>query len=242
MKTASTNRAANASFDATAEYAYEGGDLESLSVLRRYREWIVDYFVPFCTGTTVELGAGIGSISALLAPHIDRLDLVEPSPNLARRLGERFASDARIAVHAGDLEGFAAAADRRYDAVVMVNVLEHIKDDEAALARLFKLIRPGGHLMILVPALPWLYSRLDELVGHYRRYTRIELLDKVHGAGFAPVKSRYFDALGILPWLVLNTWWYMTLGRISLIGACTSGVANRSSMTSIKRSLKYRLG
>jgi SAM-dependent methyltransferase len=84
----------------------------------------------------------------------------------------------------------------------MVNVLEHIDEDEAVLRLLFRLLKPGGSLLIFVPAMPFLYGTLDERVGHVRRYTRPSLTHVMETAGFAMTSIRYFDLLGMLPWFV----------------------------------------
>ena len=185
---------------------YEGADLEALATLRRYRRWILDTFTPYLGGRTVEFGAGIGNVAEGLRPHVAHLDLVEPSANLIGRLADRFANDGAVAVHNVTLEDFSATVDDgAYRAVVLVNVLEHIEDDAAALDDLHRMLEPGGHLLLFVPALRFLFSDLDRLVGHFRRYTRTELTHRVAGAGFDIRVCRYFDLLGIAPWYLMNT-------------------------------------
>ena len=130
--------------------SYDGADLEALATLRRYRQWILDEFRPFLGGRAVEFGAGIGNIAEGLRPHVESLDLVEPSANLIGRLTDRFAADPAVAVHNVMLEAFSAGvADGAYDSAVLVNVLEHIEDDRAALADLHRMLAPGGHLLLL---------------------------------------------------------------------------------------------
>jgi SAM-dependent methyltransferase len=85
-------------------------------------------------------------------------------------------------------------AAERLDTVVCVNVLEHIQDDRGAVCQMAGLLRPGGHLVLLVPAHPSLYGTLDSLVGHFRRYQRRELVDKVRGSGLAVVRCRFFNS------------------------------------------------
>lgn len=79
-------------------------------------------------------------------------------------------------------------------------MLEHIEDDSTELSNAFDSIRPGGHLLVFVPALAWLYSDFDRQVGHFRRYTKRGLAGRVTNAGFSIVRARYFDIAGILPW------------------------------------------
>lgn len=88
------------------------------------------------------------------------------------------------------------------DSIIYVNVLEHIADDVGELALVHRTLAPGGKIFIFVPALQSLYGAFDEQVGHHRRYTRSELVDKCERAGFRIIDSRYFDLLGVLPWWV----------------------------------------
>ena len=87
----------------------------------------------------------------------------------------------------------------------MINVLEHIQDDSAVMAGLFRLLRPGGHLLVFVPALPWLFSDMDVALGHRRRYRKGDLVDLAGAHGFEVVVARYIDVLGVLPWWVAYT-------------------------------------
>jgi SAM-dependent methyltransferase len=89
-----------------------------------------------------------------------------------------------------------------FDSVLYVNVLEHIEDDASELATARDAIIPGGHLLLFVPALPWLYSELDRQVGHFRRYTKRNLIELTQRAGFSIGKVRYFDVAGIIPWYI----------------------------------------
>ena len=87
----------------------------------------------------------------------------------------------------------------------MVNVLEHIEDDGAALAELYRVLKPGGRLLLFVPALKFLFSELDRLHGHYRRYHLASLKSLVEKNGFGLRYHRYFDLTGVLPWWLINT-------------------------------------
>jgi hypothetical protein len=60
----------------------------------------------------------------------------------------------------------------------------------------------GGHLCLLVPALPFLYGTLDELDGHYRRYTKRSLSERIRNLPVETVRTYYFNALGVPGWLL----------------------------------------
>lgn len=202
---ASSAQADRPGFADTSDYA--GTELEALLILIRYRNWIVDEFRPHLRGHAVEIGAGIGSYSRQIIECVDRLDMIEPSIGLHQRLKVEFDGDDRITLLPATVEDWVSRTpDGRYDTAIMINVLEHIAEDADILRELYRTLRPGGKLLLFVPALMVLYSALDRSFGHYRRYHRSELVRKVTEAGFAIGECRYFDILGVAPWLIVNCW------------------------------------
>lgn len=93
-----------------------------------------------------------------------------------------------------------------FDTLLLLDVLEHIPDPVAFLSALRDHLRPGGRLVLTVPAQPWLYSRYDEVDGHLRRYTRAMLNEQLAGAGFHLERSTYWG-LSLLPIVLLRKWW-----------------------------------
>ncbi len=95
------------------------------------------------------------------------------------------------------------AAVDSFDVVCAFDVLEHIPDDQTALDVLYRAARPGGLLMLTVPQHPWLWSRMDEIGHHVRRYRRQELVDRVVRAGFVPLKVTSFMSV-VMPLLMIS--------------------------------------
>lgn len=114
-------------------------------------------------------------------------------------------------VKAGTVDEFVSSTPASsFDLVTAFDVLEHIPQDREYLKDLHKVLKPGGYVLITVPAFQFLWSELDDRVGHQRRYTRAGLSDKLEDAGFTPVKASYFISSMFLPILV-----YRFLGKIT---------------------------
>ncbi|MBI2236357.1 MAG: class I SAM-dependent methyltransferase [Magnetospirillum sp.] len=188
------------------DVSYDGRDLEVLADMPRYHRWIVDRFAGYLRGHIIEYGPGCGSISRLLLPYAERLDLVEPSANLTGLLHAKFADQGKVRIHGQMLEQHLVdLPDASVDTFVLVNVLEHVENDVAAMANLFRKLKPGGHAVIFVPAMKFLMSELDRVHGHYRRYHRGELLEMAKRAGFTVRLSQYMDVVGVVTWYLVNT-------------------------------------
>jgi SAM-dependent methyltransferase len=104
--------------------------------------------------------------------------------------GAGVAHERGLAVLRGDATAL-PVADASVDLVVAFDVLEHIEDDDAAVAHVLRVLRPGGRYVVAVPADPRLWSAHDEAVGHVRRYTRDTLTGLLRRGGFdvGPVRS-----------------------------------------------------
>lgn len=179
--------------------------LRLLEQADNYNEWLLARARPYLVGRVVDYGAGIGTFSARLLPVADELVVVEPDTGFAEVLRERL-GDRALVLAGDDLER------ESVDAIVCFNVLEHIADHEATLRRFRELLRPGGHLLLLVPGHPSLYGGIDRSVAHERRYRKSDLRPLLERAGLATVELRRVNPVGALGWLV----WSRVLGRETL--------------------------
>lgn len=184
------------------EFTYSGTELEALAEADNYYSWIVEQFRPWLRGDVAEVGAGIGTFAQRLAaePSVERLHLFEPDPGMGVELERRFAGNDRIEVVHGVFDG--SAVSGMSDAIVLVNVLEHIADDRAFVQQAHASLRPGGALLLFTPALPWLYGSLDRAFEHHRRYTRAAMRALLQGSGFEVARLRYVNLPGIVSWLL----------------------------------------
>ena len=86
------------------------------------------------------------------------------------------------------------------DTVLCLNVLEHVKEDEVALSHIYSALRPGGRIVLILPALHRLYGQIDKAINHHRRYERGEVLEKLSRAGFRVEQTRFFNIPGVPGW------------------------------------------
>ena len=167
---------------------------------KRYHDWILSYFRPYLGKRVLEVGAGAGSFAESLraAAPDSELFLFEPAGNLFPALEARFRSVATVHTTNSSLDERAGILE--VDTIVMVNVLEHIEDDEACLKHASQVLVPGGHLLLFVPAVQLIYGTLDRALDHFRRYGRRELNRKLRVAGFRIRRMRYFNLPGVAAW------------------------------------------
>jgi SAM-dependent methyltransferase len=176
----------------------EDFEFAALNEAKNYREALLREFSEHLRGSVLEVGAGIGQITAMLLqiPAITRLVSIEPDPKFCRRFRADFPAHDIVEGTVDDLKD-----DEAWHAILSVNVLEHIEADERELAIYNKkLAREKGALCLFVPARPEIYAPIDKDFGHFRRYTKPELRRKLEAAGFEIVRLRYYNFVGYFAW------------------------------------------
>lgn len=163
-----------------------------------YTRWILSAFTPYYGRRLLEVGLGHGGYRQFLPPGTDYLGL-DIDPQSVARAQERNPTGTYIQADITDPGLTARLAPRGIDTVLCINVLEHIEQDAVAVQMLLSVLAPGGHLLILVPAFPSLYSDLDRMAGHVRRY-RLHDVPRLAGSDAAVIQSHYFNAVGGLGW------------------------------------------
>jgi SAM-dependent methyltransferase len=181
-----------------------GHTLEVFADTPQINEWIFSKLAHGVQGKVLEIGSGIGNISRLIRPHASHLVVTDTEPHYLSDLRDSFAGDDGVEVVAYDLDQPPppAVAAHQYDAIVAVNVIEHIADDKRLVARLAGMLRPGGSLLVYVPACPVAFGSLDVALGHYRRYTPATLTELLQSASLNPAEPRYMNLLGLAGWFV----------------------------------------
>ncbi|MBI1310902.1 methyltransferase domain-containing protein [bacterium] len=182
-----------------SDYSYEGAELPRFAEAVHWKRYFTRHLRPWLTGDVLEVGAGIGGTTRLLYDGRElNWTCLEPDAALARQIQEDefwLTRPFSPEVIVGSLES--VAFERSFDAIIYVDVLEHVEDDRAELQRAARLLKPGGVLVVLSPAHPTLFSEFDRAVGHFRRYSRAALT-ALSPPGLQLERLFYLDAIGTL--------------------------------------------
>jgi SAM-dependent methyltransferase len=184
----------------TGNSALQSETLESLTSAVRYHAWLTDLARPYLGESPVELGSGLGDYAATwLGEGLPAITVTEADASRLSLLRQRFAGDSRVTVRRIDVTDPGHA---EHSAFVAFNVLEHIPDDVEALMAARSLVRPGGAVIMFVPAFEFAMSRFDRQVGHVRRYRVPTLRAAYLAAGLEVDDVRYVNAPGLFAWVV----------------------------------------
>ncbi|MEI7533780.1 MAG: methyltransferase domain-containing protein [Verrucomicrobiae bacterium] len=176
----------------------EDFEFAALDEAKNYREALLREFSSHLRGQVLEVGAGIGQIAAMLLqnPTITKLVSIEPDTQFCAKFRAALPTQPIIEGTIDDL-----ADGENWNAILSVNVLEHIEADERELAIYRQILAPAkGALCLFVPARQEIYAPIDRDFGHFRRYTRPELHQKLERAGFEIMRLRYYNFIGYFAW------------------------------------------
>ena len=179
---------------ADPEFRYIGSELELFKKARNWKAYWRAQIAEFVRGEVLEVGAGIGANTLTLSGlAYDRWTCLEPDAVLAARIelppGGRHKT---VVGTIGDL-----SAEGKFETILYIDVLEHIEDDRGEMARAAARLKPGGALIVMAPAHPFLFTPFDTAIGHFRRYTRASL-HQTAPATLSLEKLIYLDAAGLL--------------------------------------------
>jgi len=179
---------------AAGQFRYAGSELTRLEKALNWKAYWRSQIGDFVGGDVLEVGAGIGANTKLLSKLLYRRWVcLEPDQELIRYI--ELPPGGKLQKAEGSIEDL--PEEERFDTILYIDVLEHIQDDRRELIRAKQHLRPGGNLIVLSPAWPFLFSPFDRAIGHYRRYTR-ESLRAAAPTGIEERRVVYLDSAGLL--------------------------------------------
>jgi SAM-dependent methyltransferase len=184
--------------------------LEVIAQADRFNKWMYDEFKHQLKGEILEIGSGIGNISQLVIEEGRSITLSDYNDEYCESLRKKFSQHRnvreviRIDLLDPDFEDIYSVYKEKFDSIFLLNVIEHIQDDLAAVKNCNFLLRSGGHLILLAPAYSWLYCTFDKQLGHYRRYSIKQLKDLLKKSAFRILKGDHFNFTGIAGWFLFG--------------------------------------
>jgi SAM-dependent methyltransferase len=178
---------------------YIGNELELFKNAKNWKSYYRGYIKPYLNGKVLEVGAGLGGTTEHLCDGSQKDWLcLEPDPELSATIQKMI--DTKVLpsccrLTKGTIQD--VSKDEKFNAIIYIDVIEHIEDDRAELQRAYDYLEDGGVLMILVPAHQFLYSAFDKAIGHYRRYNKSMLRNTVPLA-LKQLNLMYLDSVGLL--------------------------------------------
>jgi len=151
-------------------------------------------------GTVLDAGSGTGHVSLLAAKTAEEVLSIDISTALTLGMKVRKGKLSNIHIIRMDATclGFESG---KLDCVLCIDLLEHLADDVACIGEAFRVLKSGGRLIIVAPAIRRIYGRRDLKLGHFRRYQGPELKSIVRGLGFTIRLVRYWNAIGFFAYL-----------------------------------------
>jgi glycosyltransferase involved in cell wall biosynthesis len=181
------------------EEEHGGEILARLNRAPRFTKWMADTIRPFMGERVLEIGAGIGNLTANLVPRTVYC-VSDVNPHYLERLRTLGATRPYLRVHYTDASDEETFPKEQFDTVVCLNVVEHLENDVRALRNIRKALAADGKAIVLVPNGPGLYGSLDRVLGHYRRYSREQLLHTCERAGLRVDQILKFNRIGAPGW------------------------------------------
>jgi glycosyltransferase involved in cell wall biosynthesis len=175
--------------------------LARLNRAPRFTKWMADTIRPYLGERILEIGAGIGNLTANLVPR-SVYWASDINPHYLERLKKLKQTRPYLQVQYTDATAEETYPEQQFDTVLCLNVVEHLEDDVSALRNIRASLEKNGLAIVLVPNGPGLYGSLDRVLGHYRRYNRQQLIQACQQAGFRVEKILKFNRIGAPGW-----WW-----------------------------------
>ena len=179
-----------------------------------YNHWIYAFIRPHLGDYVLEAGCGIGNITQFLL-NCKQVVCIDTDEKYLDTLAEKAKTHRNLTLsHTNIMDIPSKKAPAEYfDTVICINMLEHIEDDFGAIQRMVSVLKPGGKVLVYVPACNWAYGRLDKALGHFRRYSRYRLKKLAICNKLIIQRCHFVNFIGIFGWF-----WSARIKKDTFIG------------------------
>ncbi len=180
----------------------EERNLRLMGEIDKYADWQFDALAPYIKGDVLEIGAGIGTLTQRILSHpgVSSCSVTEINPLNRAALEKNLSSKCRLISGVNLETELPASFKKSFDTVISINVMEHVKDDSSFFRNCSSCLKPGGHIIKLVPAMKSLFGTVDEADRHHRSYGRGDIRRLAEENGLKVVKLNYMNLPGALGW------------------------------------------
>lgn len=183
-----------------SHHAYIGQELDIFAHAVCWKAYWSKKILPYLGKSVLEVGTGIGTNTKYLLEQsitIRKWICLEPDAGLAKQILANIngSHKSKVEVYEKRLDSF--VTNEKFDAILYIDVLEHIEDDMDEIELAMSFLKKGGYLLVLVPAHNFLFSEFDKSIGHYRRYNK-KLMRNIIPSGLQEEKLIYMDSIGML--------------------------------------------
>lgn len=176
----------------------------SIKDAHNYHRYLCSLLLPHLGKKILEIGPGYGQYTKVFheAPQVREITVADIDAACLEQIQKTFPDVTAVRLVPEAPVWPESLENKRFDSVILINVLEHMDDDGQALKNIFRLLVPGGNLLLIVPAHAALYGQMDALAGHYRRYGKASLAKLLDDAGFLVEDISYINPVGGLGWYI----------------------------------------
>ena len=168
---------------------YKGWELDFFDQAQNFRDYQWKLFKNKIKKDVLEVGPGNCVFLERYNYKSKKIHLFEPSVKIRNRIKKKFKKFKKVKV-------ISKYSKSKYDCIVYLDVLEHIKDDKTEVFNAYNRLKKKGHLIISVPAFQHLYTDYDKKIGHYRRYNKKKFNNIFNKLKIKKYTMKYFDCIG----------------------------------------------
>jgi hypothetical protein len=224
---------------------YNGWELKFFDKSKNFRNYQLKLMQKYITGYIAEIGPGNGANASSYIKYVKKIDFYEPTKKLYSILKKKFGKKNKISCYNKKF----ILQKEKYDSILYLDVLEHIKNDKKEILKAFKSIKKNGYLIINVPAFSHLYSKFDKDIGHFKRYEKEDMITIFRNLKYKKLDLKYYDSVGyglsLLSKLMLSNYknkfeqkikiWDSLISFSKIIDFLTCNLFGKSLMVIVKK-------